>query len=225
MLTGSGQSRARERNRQSRRDRDGQSGKLLAAIRSRRQGQIRQRLRHCQERTRQCGASLIATEASSAPGATIQTFGKTILPCPDGTALAPAALSAAAKAKFAAALKHDLVAAGYPASAQTNHDRHPAHPSHPSRLRYPQRRHSYGPQAAALVELFPTRIRYTALSVPYHIGVGWFGGFLPATAFAIVACTTGDIYAGLWYPVIVAAIGFVVTFLLLPETFRRKIDT
>ena len=82
----------------------------------------------------------------------------------------------------------------------------------------------YGPQAAALVELFPTRIRYTALSVPYHIGVGWFGGFLPATAFAIVAAT-GDIYAGLWYPVIVAAIGFVVTFLLLPETFRRKIDT
>ncbi|HSM95531.1 MAG TPA: MFS transporter [Rhizomicrobium sp.] len=81
----------------------------------------------------------------------------------------------------------------------------------------------YAPQAAALVELFPTRIRYTALSVPYHIGVGWFGGFLPATAFAIVAAT-GDIYAGLWYPAIVAGVGFFVTLLFLPETYRRPID-
>ena len=81
----------------------------------------------------------------------------------------------------------------------------------------------YAPQAAALVELFPTRIRYTALSVPYHIGVGWFGGFLPATAFAIVAAT-GDIYAGLWYPAIVAAIGFFVTLLFLPETYQRSIE-
>ena len=80
----------------------------------------------------------------------------------------------------------------------------------------------YGPQAAALVELFPTRIRYSALSLPYHIGVGWFGGFLPATAFAIVA-TTGDIYSGVWYPVVVAAIGFVVTLFLLPETKGRDI--
>src|ERR1043166_6062007 len=81
----------------------------------------------------------------------------------------------------------------------------------------------YGPQAAALVELFPTRIRYTALSLPYHVGVGWFGGFLPATAFAIVAAT-GNIYAGLWYPVIVAALGFFISLLLLPETFRRPIE-
>lgn len=79
----------------------------------------------------------------------------------------------------------------------------------------------YGPQAAALVELFPTRIRYTALSVPYHIGVGWFGGFLPATAFAIVAAT-GNIYAGLWYPVGVSALGFVVTLFFLPETYRNE---
>ena len=61
----------------------------------------------------------------------------------------------------------------------------------------------YGPIAAWLVELFPTRIRYTGLSLPYHIGNGWFGGFLPATAFAIVAAT-GNIYSGLWYPIIVA---------------------
>jgi MFS family permease len=82
----------------------------------------------------------------------------------------------------------------------------------------------YGPQAAALVELFPTRIRYSALSVPYHVGVGWFGGFLPATAFAIVA-ETGNIYAGLWYPTIVAGVGFVVSLFLLPETRGRDISS
>ncbi len=75
----------------------------------------------------------------------------------------------------------------------------------------------YGPIAAMLVELFPTRIRYTSMSLPYHIGNGWFGGLLPATAFAIVA-STGDIYAGLWYPIIFAAITAVVGFLFLPET-------
>jgi hypothetical protein len=75
----------------------------------------------------------------------------------------------------------------------------------------------YGPIAAMLVELFPTRIRYTSMSLPYHIGNGWFGGLLPATAFAIVA-STGDIYAGLWYPIIFAAITFVVGTIWLPET-------
>jgi MFS family permease len=75
----------------------------------------------------------------------------------------------------------------------------------------------YGPIAAMLVELFPTRIRYTSMSLPYHIGNGWFGGLLPATAFAIVA-STGDIYAGLWYPIIFAAITVVVGVIALPET-------
>ena len=75
----------------------------------------------------------------------------------------------------------------------------------------------YGPIAAWLVELFPTRIRYTSMSLPYHIGNGWFGGFLPFTAFAIVAAT-GNIYSGLWYPVIVAAMTFVIGMLFLPET-------
>jgi sugar transport protein len=75
----------------------------------------------------------------------------------------------------------------------------------------------YGPIAAWLVELFPTRIRYSGVSLPYHIGNGWFGGFLPATVFAIVAAT-GDIYSGLWYPVAVAAMSFVVGLLFLPET-------
>lgn len=75
----------------------------------------------------------------------------------------------------------------------------------------------YGPIAAMLVELFPTKIRYTSMSLPYHIGNGWFGGLLPATSFAIVA-STGDIYSGLWYPVIFALITVVVGFFFLPET-------
>ncbi len=81
----------------------------------------------------------------------------------------------------------------------------------------------YGPIAALLVELFPTNIRYTSMSLPYHIGNGWFGGFLPTTSFAMVAAT-GDIYYGLWYPVVVAAATFVLGLLFLPETFKRSID-
>jgi len=81
----------------------------------------------------------------------------------------------------------------------------------------------YGPIAALLVELFPARIRYSAMSLPYHIGNGWFGGFLPTTAFAMVAAT-GDIYYGLWYPIVVAAATLVLGLFFLPETFRRKID-
>ena len=81
----------------------------------------------------------------------------------------------------------------------------------------------YGPIAALLVELFPARIRYTSMSLPYHIGNGWFGGFLPTIAFAIVAAS-GNIYAGLWYPIIVAALTVVVGLFLLPETRHRPID-
>jgi MFS family permease len=75
----------------------------------------------------------------------------------------------------------------------------------------------YAPIAAWLVELFPSRIRYSGMSLPYHIGNGWFGGFLPATVFAIAAAT-GDIYAGLWYPIGVAVMSLVIGFLFLPET-------
>ena len=80
----------------------------------------------------------------------------------------------------------------------------------------------YGPIAALLVELFPTRIRYSGVSLPYHIGNGWFGGFLPATVFAIVAAT-GNIYSGLWYPVGVAAMSFIIGLIFLPETKDRDI--
>ncbi len=75
----------------------------------------------------------------------------------------------------------------------------------------------YAPIAAWLVELFPSRIRYSSMSLPYHIGNGWFGGFLPATVFAIVAAT-GNIYSGLWYPIIVSVMSLVIGFLFLPET-------
>ncbi len=81
----------------------------------------------------------------------------------------------------------------------------------------------YGPIAAWLVELFPTRIRYSAMSLPYHIGNGWFGGFLPVTAFAIVAAT-GDIYDGLWYPVVVASMSAVIGALFLRETHGRSLE-
>jgi len=80
----------------------------------------------------------------------------------------------------------------------------------------------YGPIAAALVELFPSRIRYSAMSLPYHIGNGWFGGLLPATTFAIIAAT-GNLYSGLWYPIIFAGITVVVGALFIPETRKRDI--
>lgn len=80
----------------------------------------------------------------------------------------------------------------------------------------------YGPIAAALAEMFPSRIRYTSVSLPYHIGNGWFGGLLPATAFAMVAAT-GDIYFGLWYPTLIAFASVVIGVTFMPETKDRDI--
>ena len=81
----------------------------------------------------------------------------------------------------------------------------------------------YGPQAAALVEMFPTRVRYTAMSLPYHVGTGWVGGFLPVTSFALVA-VTGNIYSGLWYSVVFTGISVVVSLLFLKETAGRHLQ-
>ncbi|RYF87967.1 MAG: MFS transporter, partial [Caulobacteraceae bacterium] len=81
----------------------------------------------------------------------------------------------------------------------------------------------YGPIAAALVEMFPARIRYTSMSLPYHVGNGWFGGFLPTTAFAMVAAT-GNIYSGLWYPVVVAAATAVIGWFFVREMKGADID-
>ena len=80
----------------------------------------------------------------------------------------------------------------------------------------------YGPIAAALVEMFPTRIRYTSMSLPYHIGNGWFGGLMPATAFAMIA-QTGDVYYGLWYPIVIALATVAIGLFFVPETKDRDI--
>ena len=125
----------------------------------------------------------------------------------------------ALKAKSAEAINAELAAAGYPTSAD------------PAKINMPlliavlllfvvAATALYGPQAAALVEMFPTRIRYTAMSLPYHVGTGWVGGFLPVTSFAIVALT-GDIFAGLWYAVAFTALSAVVT-ICLPEGNARQ---
>jgi MFS family permease len=152
---------------------------------------------------------------------TVVAIGGATLAMPDPTALAPEARKTAIT-KFQGELQEKLTAAGYPAKAD------------PARIDKPLVvvilfilvllvTAVYGPIAALLVELFPTNIRYTSMSLPYHIGNGWFGGFLPTTAFAMVAAT-GDIYYGLWYPIVVAALTVVLGLFLLPETFRRTID-
>jgi hypothetical protein len=139
----------------------------------------------------------------------------------EGGGLSPAAEKAAAKdveTRVAAALK----SAGYPKTAD------------PARLNFwglyavmmvfvVACTALYGPIATALVELFPARIRYTALSLPYHVGTGWVGGFVPVTAFAIVTAT-GNIYAGLWYPIIFTALSVVTLPFLVPETRGRSIS-
>ena len=120
-------------------------------------------------------------------------------------------------------IKAALVEAGYPAKAD------------PARINMPlvfgilmifmvAATALYGPQAAALVELFPTRVRYTAMSLPYNIGTGWVGGLLPAASFALVAWS-GNIYFGLWYAVAFTAVAAVVALIWLPETKGRDLDT
>jgi MFS family permease len=138
----------------------------------------------------------------------------------EGRGLAPGALKTA-QAAFQAKLTGVLEQAGYPDSAD---------PARVDRVKaffillalMICATALYGPQAAALVELFPSHIRYTALSVPYHIGTGWFGGFLPSVAFAIMA-ETGSIYAWLWYPIIAGGIAAVICLIFIPETRRREI--
>jgi len=132
------------------------------------------------------------------------------------SAHAPAVDTKAAGAAFEKGLGDALKAAGYPAKAD------PAKINHVMVIAllvvlviYVTM--VYGPIAAMLVELFPTKIRYTSMSLPYHIGNGWFGGFLPTTSFAIVAAT-GDLYSGLWYPIVIAAATLVIGLLFVRET-------
>ncbi|MBP2512411.1 MULTISPECIES: MFS transporter [Sphingomonas] len=145
-------------------------------------------------------------------GATIPVVNPAIVTGPDRTAAIKA---------FGAEVKTALTAVGYPEKAD------------PAQINKPMVvailvllvlyvTMVYGPIAALLVELFPTRIRYTSMSLPYHIGNGWFGGFLPTAAFAMVAAT-GDIYYGLWYPILACAVTALVGLVFLPETFRRSL--
>ncbi|WP_122612625.1 MFS transporter [Pseudomonas viridiflava] len=138
----------------------------------------------------------------------------------EGSAL-PAADFKARNDAFTANLGAALKEAGYPEKAD------------PAKINYPMMlllltvlviyvTMVYGPIAAWLVELFPTRIRYTSMSLPYHIGNGWFGGFLPTVAFAMVAAT-GDIYYGLWYPIVIAVATAILGTFFLPETKDRDI--
>ena len=164
--------------------------------------------------------SYAAVEARSGTIAQVRIGAETFT-APDPAKVTGEARKAAITA-FQDEVKAALVAAGYPAKAD------PAAINTPvviAILTYLVLLVTmvYGPIAALLVELFPTRIRYTAMSLPYHIGNGWFGGFLPTTAFAMVAAT-GDIYYGLWYPIGVCVLTVVVGLAFLPETFRRKID-
>ncbi|MBC9031315.1 MHS family MFS transporter [Sphingomonas sp. JC676] len=161
-------------------------------------------------------------DAGAPPSRTqLQIGNRVALEMDDGTLIDPETRKAVV-ARYQAMMHAALVEAGYPAQAD------------PARVNKPlviailtalilMVTMVYGPIAAMLVELFPSRIRYTSMSLPYHIGNGWFGGFLPATAFAMVAAT-GDIYYGLWYPVVVAAATVLIGVFLLPETFRRSID-
>jgi MFS family permease len=157
-----------------------------------------------------------AGRATPAPAQASIAVGSTVIASYDGTAP-----DAKAKAgEFDASLDAALKTAGYPAKAA------------PEQVNKPMVTlilwilviyvtMVYGPIAAMLVELFPTRIRYTSMSLPYHIGNGWFGGFLPPIAFAIVAAT-GSIYSGLWYPIVVAVITLVIGVLFVHET--RDVD-
>ena len=135
--------------------------------------------------------------------------------------IAAGAEAAAKNAAFEKAATEGIRAAGYPAAAD------PAKTNMPLTIAILTVlvilvTMVYGPMAALLVELFPTRIRYSGMSLPYHIGNGWFGGFLPPTIFAISAAT-GNIYSGLWYPVVIAAGTFVIGMIFLPETKDRDI--
>jgi hypothetical protein len=155
------------------------------------------------------------------PGTVAQVkIGDKIITSFEGTAL-PKEELAAKQAEFNKVATEAIRAAGYPEKAD------------PKAINYPMVllllfilvlyvTMAYGPIAAWLVELFPARIRYTSMSLPYHIGNGWFGGFLPTVAFAMVAAT-GDIYFGLWYPIGFALMTFVIGLLFMPETKDREI--
>jgi MFS family permease len=161
------------------------------------------------------------TTRQSRDGSTFVVVGTERVPIAGGEGLAGPDLKAL-KTRTADAITGELEAAGYPKSAD------PAQANMTLLIIIllvfvVASTALYGPQAAALVEMFPTRVRYTAMSFPYHVGTGWVGGFLPVTTFAIVAIT-GNIYEGLWYSVIFTAISVFVSFFFLKETAGRRLQ-
>jgi MFS family permease len=178
------------------------------------------------------------TVAAPAGAAASVTIGDKVIVAPDPNVLKGDDKAAAIK-KFGGEVITTLRAAGYPVKDNPAAAKDPKAPkmllyADPAQINKPMViviltylvllvTMVYGPIAALLVELFPSRIRYTSMSLPYHIGNGWFGGFLPTTAFAMVAAT-GDIYYGLWYPIVIAGLTVVAGLLFLPETFKRNID-
>jgi MFS family permease len=158
---------------------------------------------------------------SSADGQTRVVVGTEAVPIQGGEGLSGADLKAL-KTRTTDAIGAELAAAGYPKSAD------PAKSNVTLLviillLFVVAATALYGPQAAALVEMFPTRVRYTAMSFPYHVGTGWVGGFLPVTSFALVAIT-GNIFSGLWYAVVFTGISVVVSLFFLKETAGRYLE-
>ena len=162
-----------------------------------------------------------ANEAAAPGTVAVVRIGEATVASVEGGALDAAGLKAA-RAEVEGRIKAALLAAGYPERAD------------PARINLPAvfgilmifivaATALYGPQAAALVELFPTRVRYTAMSLPYHVGTGWVGGLLPAASFALVAWS-GNIYFGLWYSVVFTALAVLVALIWLPETRGRDLD-
>jgi MFS family permease len=168
-------------------------------------------------------AGVSYTNVAAAPGSLAMVrIGDVEVASREGQGLAAAELKTA-KTEVETRIKAALATAGYPERAD------------PARVDLPMifamlmvfivaATALYGPQAAALVELFPTRVRYTAMSLPYHVGTGWVGGLLPAASFALVAAS-GNIYFGLWYAVVFTAIAVMVTLIWMPETRGRDLDT
>jgi hypothetical protein len=159
--------------------------------------------------------------ARSTDGSTSVEVGAQRLTVPSGNALSGADLKAL-KGKVGEQLGGALEAAGYPKAAASEGLNLPVLIG-VLLLFVVAATALYGPQASALVEMFPTRVRYTAMSLPYHVGTGWVGGFLPVTSFALVAIT-GNIYASLWYPIFFTALSVVVAMLFLEETRGKPLE-
>ncbi|WP_340644906.1 MFS transporter [Phenylobacterium sp.] len=162
-----------------------------------------------------------ANQAAPAGALAVVKIGDIEVTGMDGAKL-PKAEFAAAKSAWTKTLGGELTKAGYPAKADSALVHKPAVVGLLFLLMFYVTM-VYGPIAAALVEMFPARIRYTSMSLPYHIGNGWFGGFLPTTAFAMVAAT-GNIYYGLWYPIVIAAVTVVVGVFFVKEMRGANID-